>query len=246
MTWSSTRTGSASGWQQGAPPYTLEIPVVVSGADGATEHVVVLDKTLDHFEIPVQRPQRVSIDPDYHLFRRLDPQEIEPTLSQVLAVEMPVVVLDGATAEMTAAARTFAEDFTEMEMPPVVENGQLPADIPARRTACQRGDQSRSRAGGPIQPTRGWSSRARRCSWRASAYSLDDYDLVYCAANPFDRRLTDLVIHSASPRRVQALARRLGHYGKYSWLLLPTGQGRVLRGNWQPPGSPLTAEKSGA
>ena len=77
---------------------------------------------------------------------------------------------------------------------------------------------------------------------RQLTITRDAYDLVYCATNPFDDSLTDLVIHSTSPQRIEALARRLGHYGKYSWLLRPTGQGRVLRGNWQPPGTPLSQE----
>ena len=63
------------------------------------------------------------------------------------------------------------------------------------------------------------------------------------AQDPNDPEVTDLVILCASTHRLEALARRVGHYGKYSWLLLPVGQGKVLRGNWPAGDSPLMAAK---
>jgi hypothetical protein len=51
------------------------------------------------------------------------------------------------------------------------------------------------------------------------------------------------VVLSDSVRRLEVLAGRIGHYGKYSWLLLPKGQGRVLRGNWPVGDSPLIARR---
>ncbi len=74
-------------------------------------------------------------------------------------------------------------------------------------------------------------------------YSLDDYDLVFAAPNPAQRGVTDLVVLCDDPGRLAALGNRLGHYGKYSWLLLPKGQGPVLRGNWTPAASPLVATR---
>jgi hypothetical protein len=73
-------------------------------------------------------------------------------------------------------------------------------------------------------------------------YSLDDYDLVYTVADPYHAHVTDLVVVTRAPERLPGLARRIGHYGKYSWLLLPAGGGPVLKGNWDPPETPLTAE----
>ena len=74
-------------------------------------------------------------------------------------------------------------------------------------------------------------------------YSLDQYDLVFTAPNPHQADVTDLVVLCGSPERLAALGGRLGHYGKYSWLLLPAGQGRVLRGNWAVTASPLVAAR---
>ena len=74
-------------------------------------------------------------------------------------------------------------------------------------------------------------------------YSLKEYDLVFAAQDPGDSEITDLVILCSSTHRLEALARRVGHYGKYSWLLLPAGQGKVLRGNWPTGDSPLNVAR---
>ena len=75
-------------------------------------------------------------------------------------------------------------------------------------------------------------------------YARDKYDLVFAAADPADPAVTDLVILCDSPQRLEGLANRVGHYGKYSWLMMPVGAGRPDRGNWIPGVSPLTAVKT--
>ena len=74
-------------------------------------------------------------------------------------------------------------------------------------------------------------------------YSLKEFDLVFAGQDPGDPEATDLVILCASTHRLEAMSSRVGHYGKYSWLLFPVGQGKVLRGNWAAGDSPLMAAK---
>ncbi len=72
-------------------------------------------------------------------------------------------------------------------------------------------------------------------------YNLKDFDLVFTGQDPADPEVTDMVILSTSTHRLEALSNRVVHYGKYSWLLFPVGQGKVLRGNWAVGDSPLMA-----
>jgi hypothetical protein len=74
-------------------------------------------------------------------------------------------------------------------------------------------------------------------------YSLKENDLVFAAPNPLSPQNTDLVILCDSPHRLESLARRVVHYGKYSWLVMPRGQGDVVKGNWPLSGSPLIVIK---
>ncbi|RKZ15226.1 hypothetical protein DRQ50_07765 [bacterium] len=225
--------------QQGAPPYRLDLPVTVETAAGSERHLVTFDKMQQKFEIEVKGATRLAVDPDYDVFRRLHPQEVEPTLNQVLAEESPMVVV--FKPGEVDAARAFGYAWTDSGYFDLFEDGRLPVDMqPGQYVSAlvinPAGDE------GKVWQRPEVTVAGKTIIMAGKRYSLDKYDLVYTTANPHGPGVSDLVVHSASPDRLAGLARRLGHYGKYSWLLLPTGQGRVLRGNWQPEGSPLVAK----
>jgi len=222
---------------QGQAAYSLEVPVVVSTKDGAEEHLLVLDTSSSEFEIEAPGITGLSVDPDCHLFRHLHPEEIEPTISQILGEENPGFVTEGAAPDMAAAARKFAAEFSEKEEFPFSEDGTIPGDC---------------RASVVINPGSALLKKylpqelvvsGTTMFLAGKRYSMKEYDLVFAAQDPNDPELTHLVIVCDSTHRLEALARRVGHYGKYSWLLLPTGQGRPLRGNWLGGASPLTAAR---
>jgi aminopeptidase N len=220
---------------QDEPTYTLEVPVVLTTATGTEEHVVVLDRPSRVFTIKTGGVVKLAVDPDCHLFRRLHSAEIEPTISQVLADDDPAFVIQGAAPDMTAAARKFAAEFSEKEEYPFQDDGALPNGGHASIVINPEDTLLKQ-----IAPTNLVVS-GTTMFLAGKRYSLKEYDLVFAAWDPDDSEVTDLVILSDSTHRLEALARRVGHYGKYSWLLLPVGQGKVLRGNWATGDSPLMA-----
>jgi len=226
--------------RQGVPPYDLWVPVVLSGRNLHSEQTLHLSEVRQRFELEAVGVRQLAVDPDYNLFRRLAAPEIEPTISQILADDAPAFILDHAAPPMVDATRAFAEEFVPQPIYEFIENGRLPVDYqpgtghsnivinPGQELAGRYEVPELVIAGGTVYLA-------------GKRYSLDDYDLLYTAFNPDDPSGTDMVIMCSSEPRLESLARRIGHYGKYSWLLLPVGQGRVLRGNWSPAGSPLTA-----
>jgi len=222
---------------QDEPVYTLEIPVVLTTATGTEEHVVVLDRSSREITLKTGGVVKLAVDPDCHLFRRLHPAEIEATISQVLADEDPAFVIQGASPDMIAAARSFAAEFSEKEEFPFHEDGALPNEGHASIVINPEDTLLKQIAPSDLIVSGSTLFLAGK------RFSLKEYDLVFATWDPGDPKVTDLVILSDSTHRLEALARRVGHYGKYSWLLLPVGQGKVLRGNWPAGESPLIAVK---
>ena len=226
--------------QQADPPYALRVPVRVDTPAGPVAAEIELTAPEQTFTVAAAGPTALAVDPGCDVFRRLHPQEVEPTVSQVLAEEVPNVVC--GDADLEEAARAFGEAFTDGRYFNFLAGGRPPRDLPrgtyqanlvinpAPEVAARYGRPELSVAGSTI------ILEGRR-------YSLAEHDLVYAAANPDQDDVTDLVVLCDSPGRLAALGGRLGHYGKYSWLLLPKGQGRVQRGNWEPGASPLTAAR---
>jgi len=230
---------------QGVPTYRLDVPVIVTTADGPVEQVVTLSDPLQRFEFEVPGATAVAVDPDYHVFRRLDPGEIEPTISQVLAAKAPVFSLPaGESPDFAEAGRGFAKALSELELINVLSEGEMPVDLPPHMATSTILLRTGGTGLAEYLPA-GLTVAGSQIILAGKRYSLQEYDLVFTVADPHYPHVTDLVVISRSPERMESLGRRLGHYGKYSWLLLPTGRGRVIRGNWEPPASPLRSELEG-
>ncbi len=221
---------------QPEPAYELDVPVVVTAPGGVTEHLVHLSGTDGSYKLAVAGATKLAVDPDCHLFRHLDPAEIEPTISQVFGSDRHVFVTDGAAGPLAEASQAFARAFAESDSVVVVD-GALPDDA---RTAVVLNP-------GPALLARlapaGLTVAGRFFYLDGKRYSLDAADLVFAAADPRRPGATALVVVCGAADRLPGLAGRVSHYGKYSWLALPAGQGRVERGNWPAGASPLLATR---
>ena len=226
--------------EQGEPAYLLDVPVVLTTAAGEREEIVALDAASAICRLEARGVKQIAVDPGCHLFRRLAFEEIEPTISQVLGDFAPTFVMDGPSAEIRESVEGFAKSFMEAPLYSMVDNGQLPMDLPPEaRHASILFNPGRELLGQYQAPEFALSGKTLVLGGKR--YSLDQYDLVLAMANPYYPAITDLIVLSDSATRIEALARRVVHYGKYSWLLLPQGQGPVLKGNWPLSDSPLVA-----
>ena len=221
--------------RQSEPIYSLRVPVVVTAAGGArSEHVVTLDSPEGSFTLPVAGAAQLAVDPDCQLFRHLDPAEIEPTISQVFGRDRHAFVAGAKAGPLASAALGFARAFAENDSAEVLAD-VLPADD---RTVVLINPGAALLARFPAP---GLTVAGRTFFLDGRRYNLETTDLVYAAADARRPGATALVVLCGSADRLPGLADRVSHYGKYSWLALPAGQGRPERGNWAPGASPLLA-----
>ncbi len=224
-------------WQE-SPTYVLDVPVVATTPAGPVRQMVRLDGQRGEFTLTAPGATRLSVDPDYDLFRRLHREEIEPTLSQVLAEASPLFILPPDAAQ-EAAATGFATAFTETDPPAILSALPQDVDVEGAVTAVVMNPGPETlKAYVPAE----LQVAGDLVFLDGKRYNLKDYDLVFAARNPGHQSITDLVVISRSPDRLPRLGERLGHYGKYSWLLLPAGAGQTLKGNWSPAGNPLAID----
>ncbi|MFT5234504.1 MAG: aminopeptidase N [Candidatus Krumholzibacteriia bacterium] len=222
---------------QAMPAYVLEVPVVVSTAEGDTEHVIVLASESQQFSIAGSNISKVAVDPDYHLFRMLPTADIEPTISQVLASEAPVFLTGANDPMLQAASREFATNYAEDENVELRANGEIMSN--SQTHIIINPDPELLKKLSP--PELMVSGRTAFISGKR--YGLDKFDLVFTAYGPDNAGVAHLVILCDSAPRLASLASRVTHYGKYSWLMMPAGNGRPDRGNWATQDSPLTQQK---
>jgi hypothetical protein len=94
---------------EGEKPWRITVPVVVEHLEGREESLVDCVVADSRFSVLVPSlPLRVTIDPDFHVFRRLAADEVPPCLAATLAQAKKVIVYPDGDEPMKAAAEMAA------------------------------------------------------------------------------------------------------------------------------------------
>jgi hypothetical protein len=191
-------------------------------------------------ELPA-RPVRLEVDPWFDLFRQLDPAEAPATLGKLLGAEEALFVLPAdASEELLASyrmlARQWAGGYQNAEivldrdlkvLPPHIPTWVLGWENTFAERFLQHFDNGRFKAAGDELTLAGRS------------YPKAEHSLVLADAEPGTGNISALIA-SDDPRALRGLARKLPHYGKYSYLLFsgerPDNQ---AKGQWSVTRSPL-------
>jgi len=208
---------AAGGWRlsvtldQGAPAYTLSVPLAVRTADGEITRRVELarERGTSVLDLPV-KPLAVVLDPELRLWRHLAPSEAPPILRDIMLAERPALIVPTADASVQAAARELAAQLLERA-------DTARADASALLVVGMHADIDAwlAREGMPARPEKLAATRGSAQVWTARGRG---------------GRIVVLVsAHDA--QSLAALARPLPHYGRESYLAFEGAQA-IARGTW--------------
>ena len=221
--------------RQEGEPLILSVPLRVETAAGPEDFSVLTAA----WRLPFERrlaaaPTSLAVDPDYHVFRRLYDEEMEATLSLVLADEDPLFLLEpGLAPDLAAAAREFAAAFVEGE-PRLREAAADEATAGEERTVIWLGTAPPPATIGEAAP--GLKQTPFFTMFQGQRFEPGRYALVYAGKRgPAGGYLAVL---ADAPSELRAIASKVPHYGKYSYLAFVGGQNQ-LKGNWEPAAGPL-------
>jgi aminopeptidase N len=199
--------------------FALDVPVVIATDKGIETRTlsmpadrVRVDASFDLAGVA----QRVEIDPQFQLYRRLSPFEIPPSLSKAFGAGKVLIVLSAQSAPLYAGlAKAWSRDGVETVM-----DSELDA-LPADRAVWVFGANNKfAPAVAEALKTYGASLDAAASPYPApQAGKAAERSLVAAVRHP--RNPASVVIYVAAPSEAaaNALARKLPHYGKYSWLV---------------------------
>jgi hypothetical protein len=233
---SAGRTTLKFALSQEGDPYELSVPLTIVSPAGSSERTVALAAARGEFSFILdRRPLRLEIDPQNHLFRRLFPEEIPPSIAKVLGAEKPLIVWqadNGETARYRAAAELLDKNRTALVGPAV------PGDSARRR------ERALVLVGGGILPAE-WTSLLEPVWKQAPLAPGQAADPALCTVtalvHPDNPELAALLIHAGAKADLEAVVRKLPHYGKYSYLAFLGGT-NVAKGIWEVTASPLIAD----
>jgi hypothetical protein len=232
--------------EQSGEPYQLTVPLAVTVAGETQARIFSLPiKTREsefEFALPAA-PLRVDLDPYFDVFRRLDQREIPPTLSDLFGAEKVTLVLPEREGESVMEAwedlaRVWKQGAAgQVEAVHEQELQRLPKDR-AVWILGRHNRWSRLLRSGLEELGAGIADGAIHIG--AKQLPEKGHSFVYTTRR-VDRPHFPLAwVGADSAAAIRGLARKLPHYGKYSYLAFSGDEpSNVVKGQWQAIDSPL-------
>jgi len=230
--------------QTGAP-YRLTVPLAITlaGQENAFWATVELTQSRQDFAVQVPgEPLRIDVDPMFDLFRRLDRNEIPAALSQVFGAEAVTLVLPSQDSpELLAGYREIAATWSKSGQIQVVTDQEIET-LPPDRAIWLLGAQNRfSGALAAGFQKYGVEKTTTSLLIENSERALSDQSFVLTQRHPANPDLTVAWLFTDNPAAAGGLARKLPHYGKYSYLGFEgTEPANTLKGQWPTINSPMS------
>jgi aminopeptidase N len=236
-------TGTIAQTQSGDPwPLAVPVAVTLDGREAAWQGSIRSTSKGQSFALDLPaRPVRLDVDPEFDLFRALDPAEIPPALSGAFGAESAVAVIPSkAPADLASAYRALVEEWNHGRPAPirVVTDAEIES-VPGDAAVWLLGWENRFLGG--LAPEFG----PYGASISPASMHVSDGDVaraghavvavVRHAGHPV------AVVAADSAAQVPGLARKLPHYHKYSYLAFEGDEPKnTIKGRWPVVGSPLT------
>lgn len=224
---------------QETPIYRLLVPIRFAGTKDTTIHIWLESEQQSYsFEFK-DKPNRVEVDPNFDLFRKLDRSEIPPALSQTFGALQSLVLLPGS------ADRSIYQAYQKM-----AESWGTSNTMTIKSDAEVTDQDLKGKAVWVLGTMNSWFSKFIETlpdeaeisaeQWRLEnqQFSAAGHSLVLTARHPDEPELSWTLVHVADPADFSAIGRKLPHYGKYGYLIFEGGQ-NVLKGEWRVRESPL-------
>lgn len=211
--------------------WSLDVPVDVLGADGERARGVgqSVEGVARIAVVTPFAPVRVEVDPDVDIFRRLGAAEIPPTLARLLAAPPDLVVVGTGRGEsFVEAARSAANQLGQGKAQVRLDHDVTEAQLAAASRVWlvgRPGTQFAAQLAGRLPE--GTALGDAKLDLAGRSASGPDAAAVVVIDHPVPGAGALGVVDALAPEGLLFTARRLTHYGKYSWLLFSGNQATV-------------------
>ncbi|WP_242395441.1 M1 family metallopeptidase [Anaeromyxobacter oryzisoli] len=228
---------------QAGEPFELEVPVFLTlpSSPEAVRRVARLSTARASVSIPIaEAPLRVDVDPEFDVFRRVDPAELAPALSGAFGAARRVLVLpSGAPPALAAAYRALAESWKRAGTE-IVSDRDLAA-VPLGKSLWVLGWENRLRplVAEALAP-HGVALSDRELRAGRLVLARADRAVAAVARSPADPEQVIAFLGADRAAALPGLARKLPHYGRYGLLGFEGDEpDNVAKETWAPLASPM-------
>jgi hypothetical protein len=231
--------------------FELSIPVVVTFSDTTEIQRVHMVQKEQSFNLVFSKPPLLlQIDPQFHVFRRLHHNEIPPSLSKIFGSDEILIILPTADSKdklehYKQLASIWAKDQTKnIKTITDEEITEFPSDKAVWILGSNNLFSAVIKDGIKDYNTEIGPNSIRFAQTRLD---VDKNSFAITIRHPKNPNLVAVWLTIDNKDAVAGLARKLPHYGKYSYLAFEGAEPtNIAKGQWQAVNSPLMAQFSGA
>ncbi len=232
------------GQVQKAEAFNIDLPVSVLTERGLEGFVFAMDSKQQVFRFSVKaKPLKLAVDPQYDVFRILNPAEVPATLSKIWGSDNNVLVLP-ASAEKSQSEvyQKFAQQWkdTDNDNFTIVYDNEI-NDFPEDKAVWVLGFDNKF---APMFNTgiAQFNSALKPDSVMFENKNIQkaDNSFVFTLARSDNLDKQDIFISIGNKDAIDGLIRKLPHYGKYSYLAFSADEPtNIAKGQWPVVSSPL-------
>jgi len=221
--------------QQGGP-FRMSVPLEVRTEGRSLWKTVEMSESVTEARFRCRRrPVSVRVDPGHDLMRRMEAEEIAPTLSLVLGDDETLVVTPGgAEDEAGAAYEAFASRLTRTGEARLLRDSQLADSLIATHSLFILGGAGENSALDSFDGE--WPTavffKPGAFKIQGETYSSPGHCAFFVGRNPSNPQKTVVVFGGLSFEAIKACSRKLIHYGKYGYVVFDEGTA-VDKGTWE-------------
>jgi Peptidase family M28/Peptidase family M1 domain/PDZ domain len=226
--------------------FDIDIPIGIATRDGIEHFVFNMNSREQEYQMMVKsKPLKLVVDPQYDIFRILDPSEVPPTLSKIWGSEENVLILPSNTNKAQLEIyQSFADAWANVDSDgfEIISDKDI-NELPKDKTAWIMGFENKF-AEKTNKELLAFSSGFNTDSMQLSGNSFPkkNHSFIFTLSKESDINQQNIFIAINNKEAIAGLIRKLPHYGKYSYLAFSGNEPtNCAKGEWSVVNSPLVA-----
>jgi len=229
---------------QDGEPVPLDVPVVVQTTGKPVATVVHMTGRMAATTLRVgAEPVALHVDPQFDVFRLLDPRETAPSIGQIFGEPRILAVLPAAAppAEQEGYRKLVEGWRSDAHEPEVVTDAQL-AELPSDRAVWLLG-RGNALAAKLFASGGDYALDEAKITVDRESMPLASHSVVLVRRHPQNLEKAIGWIFADGEAPLPGLGRKLPHYGRYSYLGFEGDEPvNVLKGQWTATDSPMRVD----
>ncbi len=223
--------------------FALDIPVAIVTNKGTSIQTVSMDNKTQSYSLAVgDKVLKVQIDPQFDVFRTLDPRESPPAFTKAYGADKTTIILPAKTNKRYALYQDLAKKWSQGKADKFeIISQQDIISLPKKQSVIVLGLDNKFTVI-VNNALKQYNSKASpsQVKYGKRVLKTDNTSFFIAIANPQNAAQTITLLSIGNDKAVDGLVRKLPHYGKYSYLAFEGDEpSNIAKGNWQITDSPL-------